>query len=60
MPVCVLIFIQEPWLIDINSDSEEVELALNELAKRLSTCIEKAATYKSYQKSCKVFFFYFI
>ncbi|XP_068083916.1 dynein axonemal heavy chain 6 [Anabrus simplex] len=46
--------VSEPWLIDIASDPEEVNAALNSLVDKLSEAQKKANEYKGYQRQLKV------
>ncbi|XP_063222655.1 dynein axonemal heavy chain 6 isoform X2 [Bacillus rossius redtenbacheri] len=44
----------EPWLLDPNSNPEDVKVALNTLLDKLIECQKLSAAYKDYQKQYKM------
>lgn len=51
-----MIFFQQPWLIDIDSNSEAAKTTLTQLCDQLAHCQEQAAQFKAYQRAFKVLF----
>lgn len=47
-------FVQNPMILDVDSDGEKVLSYVGDLMGRLDALQEKAFTYKSYQKAFKV------
>ncbi|XP_047115990.1 dynein axonemal heavy chain 6 [Schistocerca piceifrons] len=46
--------VTQPWLIDVNSNPEEVKLTLNMLSEQLAEFQKKAAEYRGYQRQFKL------
>jgi hypothetical protein len=46
----ILNILQQPWLVDIESNSEEAKMTLDALHDQLVECQKKAAEYRNYQK----------
>lgn len=50
----MLLFEQQPWLYDINSNMEEVMAFLDGLYVHLVDCQRKASEFRNYQKQFRV------
>jgi len=48
------LFLQQPWLLDIESNPDICLETLANLNKRLNECATTAEQYRSYQKTFKV------
>jgi hypothetical protein len=46
--------LQQPWLVDTESNHEEAKLTLDALYDQLTECQKKVVEYRNYQKSFKV------
>lgn len=54
----MLFHVQDPKILDLNADSSQVRLQLEELQISVDEMQAQAATYTSYQKRFKVLYFF--